>query len=534
MALNPGHGTVPTSTLVDHLIKERIQIPELQREFVWSDEKVRQLAESILKGYPIGMLTFFNMHDVSYVLDGQQRLLSLALIKNGGVTLRDGRHKTINLWFNVTNGSIKATRAVRNPGIEWVSVSHVLKMKKQDVPPLARDMEKKLTEPGRQVDYIAVRENLLMLWDTFNGQYRYQIPVYVASPGMGIEELGEIFVRINFAGTRIRAADIYLTMLEVAVPNMASKIRTFRDSLESRWLGETWELDHGTIVKTFLAFLTDGRVKIANTVLRQAEGLKSILKERSPTDINAIWNSTEKGITTAIELLRNQLKITGTTRSWLFLSETPLITIAYYIGKRDFALSEADKKALIGWFLLAQFYHRYTSAPDTKLNEDLTLAKSGYSALVDKVWEFAGMKGIAEDAFSGRVTGRGNNMLMMLLALLQKREAKDFYKPNVNIDEGQDLTVQHIYPVSKLPSSYSEDEVHDIANATFTLASTNKAIGDKEPKIYLPSIPGEIRDQHLMPNDQLWDINKYREFLTERRKILVKEINDYLRFLGVL
>jgi len=535
MALNPGHHTVPISTLVDHFVHGRIKIPDLQREFVWSDEKVRQLAESVLKGYPVGMLTFFNMDDVSYVLDGQQRLLSLALIRNGEVILRDGRRKNINLWFNVINEGIKATRAVRSPGAQWVNVSHVLKMKQQKVLNLARDIEKELTNSGEQANYIYIIENLLKLWDTFNGQYRYQIPVYVASSNMGIEELGEIFVRINFAGTRIRAADIYLTMLEVAIPGVASKIRTFRDSLESKWLGEIWEIDHGTLVKTFLAFLTDGRVKIANTVLQQADGLKDILKRKSPADIKKTWSDTEICITEAIELLRSQLRIMGTTRSWLFLSETPLITMAYYIRKRGFTLSGADKKALVGWFLLAQFYHRYTSAPDTKLNEDLDLVKSSnYRALVDKIWEFAGMRGITEDALSGRVTGRGNNMLMMLLALLQKRKAKDFYKPSVNIDESQDLTIQHIFPVSKLPTSHSEDEVHDIANITFTLSSTNKAIGDKEPKIYLPQIPLEIRDQHLISTEHLWDIKKYREFLTERRKMLVKEINNYLKSLGVL
>lgn len=47
------------------------------------------------------------------------------------------------------------------------------------------------------------------------------------SPLGHIEELGEIFVRINSAGTRIRAGDVYLTMLEVANPRTALKIRMF-------------------------------------------------------------------------------------------------------------------------------------------------------------------------------------------------------------------------------------------------------------------------------------------------------------------
>jgi hypothetical protein len=66
------------------------------------------------------------------------------------------------------------------------------------------------------------------------------------------------------------------------------------------------------------------------------------------------------------------------------------------------------------------------------------------------------------------------------------------------------------------------------------LSSTNKAIKDTEPEIYLPNLSKEILDQHLIPDERLWKIEKYREILTERRKMLVNEINNYLKFLGVL
>jgi len=533
VVLKPGHDTVSASFLVDDLINGGIKIPDLQRDFVWSDEKVRQLAESMFKGYPMGMLTFFNMGNVSYVLDGQQRLLSLVLIKKGVVNLRTGRRKTINLWFNINDGSIKVTRSVRSPGIEWIKVPKVLEKKQQEIPDLARKIEEEIIQSGGEADFIRIRKNLLELWDTFNGEYRYQIPVYVASPSSGPEELGEIFVRINFAGTRIRAADIYVTMLEVSMPGLASKIREMRQSLIDMWLGEKWELDYGTFVKTFIALLTDGRVKIANTVLRQADELKKILKKKSANQINIVWDDTKKAIIAALNLMRQELQISG-TNSWLFLSESPVITMAYYLWKRNFNISSDERKGLIGWLLIAQFFHRYTSAPDTKLNEDLTIAKNGYKALAEKIWEFAGMRGVTEEAFSGKITGKGSNLLMLLLALLQSRQAKDFYKHSVDIDDTQDINVHHIFSTSKIPNNFTEDEVHDIANVTFTLSSTNKSIGETDPKIYLSNLPQHILQQHLIPDKLFWDINRYREFLTERRKMLVTELNNYLKKLNVL
>ena len=40
-----------------------------------------------------------------------------------------------------------------------------------------------------------------------------------------------------------------MTMLEVSIPGLASKIREMRESLMDMWLGERWELDYGTFVK---------------------------------------------------------------------------------------------------------------------------------------------------------------------------------------------------------------------------------------------------------------------------------------------
>jgi uncharacterized protein with ParB-like and HNH nuclease domain len=78
--------------LVNMLKKGEIYIPEFQREFVWSNNQVRDLAESIYKGYPIGLLIFYEVpeelqfkKEFYWVLDGQQRLLSLVLIMEGQV-----------------------------------------------------------------------------------------------------------------------------------------------------------------------------------------------------------------------------------------------------------------------------------------------------------------------------------------------------------------------------------------------------------------------------------------------------------------
>ena len=82
------------ATLFDGIKSGRIGLPDLQRPYVWKDAKVRDLLDSMLKGYPIGYVMIWlapegydateriGTNPVVYqsnnlVVDGQQRLTGL-------------------------------------------------------------------------------------------------------------------------------------------------------------------------------------------------------------------------------------------------------------------------------------------------------------------------------------------------------------------------------------------------------------------------------------------------------------------------
>jgi len=108
--------------LVEMVENGEIDVPEFQREFVWSNNQVRDLAESIYKSYPIGLLVFYKIpsqlrsqNKRYWVLDGQQRLLSLVLIMKGQVkAIRGGQETTIRLdiWFDPKNEKFELRRPV--------------------------------------------------------------------------------------------------------------------------------------------------------------------------------------------------------------------------------------------------------------------------------------------------------------------------------------------------------------------------------------------------------------------------------------
>ncbi|MFR1255681.1 MAG: DUF262 domain-containing protein [Eubacterium sp.] len=62
----------------------RIGLPDLQRPFVWKDNKVRELLDSMMKGYPIGYIMLWASPD-----DYENKVILVKMIKciGGQMTL---------------------------------------------------------------------------------------------------------------------------------------------------------------------------------------------------------------------------------------------------------------------------------------------------------------------------------------------------------------------------------------------------------------------------------------------------------------
>ena len=54
----------PIETLLSWVKSGEIAIPEIQRPFVWKGSKVRDLMDSLYKGYPIGYIISWRNHNV--------------------------------------------------------------------------------------------------------------------------------------------------------------------------------------------------------------------------------------------------------------------------------------------------------------------------------------------------------------------------------------------------------------------------------------------------------------------------------------
>lgn len=91
--------------------------------------------------------------------------------------------------------------------------------------------------------------------------------------------------------------------------------------------------------------------------------------------IHDIKQKTKNGVEKAIELLMDPSEFAITSSRYLS-TQNVLVTMAYYLGKKGNVPRE-ERRGLLAWFILASHFARYTSAAETRLNEDLLVIEEG-------------------------------------------------------------------------------------------------------------------------------------------------------------
>lgn len=495
-------------TLVSWVRADKVRIPAFQREFVWSENDIALLAESIYKEYPIGILTFYEIEPgIYYVLDGQQRIFSICMMFGHDINVNGGSIG-INVWVNplIDPPAFKASkRKLYHP---WIRLDELINARSEDLPRLADRITKSVLPGAHEVGKILGTLN--KIWLAFRD---YKVLYYVVPQGIDIDDLGEIYDRINFAGKKVAYADIVYSIVAIANESLAVDLRNFHRQLR----GMQWDLDLSVLVRAFLAVISDGRVKFGNKVLEQAARIKEILKNMGG-QLRPRFEAFKNSIRESIDLLSadDTLAIRSTDTK-LLLSQAPLVVIAFSIYRLGGAnrLQTEDKSLLLKWFALSQYHRRYSSAAETRLNEDLEALKSaGVKGLVRKLKEFAGA-GILPD--ESELESYGSDKLLLLYSLLKFNDATDLLEVNERLNSY--FTVHHIFPKALVGRELAED----IANITFVKETTNRRLRDRRPSEYLSNIPRQVLEKHYIPLDaRLWQ--DYEAFIEARRKLIAQGV----------
>jgi hypothetical protein len=353
-----------------------------------------------------------------------------------------------------------------------------------------------------------------------------------------VEDVAEIFARLNQEGTRVKEADVILALAAVRNPGwVREEYLPFRNELENRG----WDLDAGVLIRTMTG-IAKGRAS-----------LREVPKDFwSPDNLREAWNKTKENIN---QVLIKRLTEFGITSVDLLPSANSLIPLIvlhhHWHDKSNYRFERA-----LCWFLLANRDGRYSGAAITSLNEDLRAikdAKDFDEALENLRSRLRVPSKIDGNEFLENRYNRASSrfLRLMLYLLIFRRNARDWVdKTRIGYDKGSMVTAgfepqwHHIYPRSFLKNSNTPDnEIHCLANITVLNERTNvRKLSSKPPSEYIQefTITKDSLQAHLIPDvfaaaagnpkllEDLWNVGRYKEFITERARLLAEESNKFL------
>lgn len=564
---------IPISTLVDMYKRGELRLPEIQRHYVWRATRVRDLLDSLYRGYPSGSILMWETDEPvptrdfaitqdttafagrKLLLDGQQRLTSLTAVLNGDPVSVRGRKRPIDVLFNLEhpegpptevvevdsdeespftpddeladdtedaedNGQLLIERLNRRTFVvaskniaaqpNWVSVSDVFKSSDTTI------LEKAGIESFKDPRYQKYIDRLTKLRQLKS----YTYVVHVLEREMSYEEVTEIFVRVNSLGAKLRSSDLALAQMTSRWPNLLKLLEGFQDECEKVW----FTIDQGQLVRAIVVFAT-------KQCLFRTVGITPIERLKQG------WEEAKEGLRFAINFLRTNAGIEDES---LLSSPMFIHALAAVSHVKDNKLTQKEQKALLHWLLVANARGRYSrGSTETLLNEDLAIIfRSGdVSALLEPVKRQFGRLHVEP----GDLASRGANSPLFSLSYLALKHngAKDWFSGlGVSLThQGKMHFIQwhHVFPKSLLKErGFETGEINEIANMAFITGQTNRRISNKEPGEYLPDIvkkqgQGTLESQRVPENPELWKLDNYRQFLVARREALAQCMNDYIR-----
>lgn len=437
------------------------------------------------------------------------------------------------------NGDERLEFALPNPirrrDPRWISIRRVVSTEKvESLTVLAQEIVKQIsTEPDKMmILFGTVHARLQRLW-----QIRERdIPIVKTTHE--VEDVAEIFTRLNREGTRVKEADVVLALAAVRNPGwVRDDYLPYRNDLEEHG----WDLTAGIFIRTMTG-LGRGRARLI-------EVSKDFW---NPDKLPATWKEAQKSITDVLKRLAE----VGIASSDLLPSTNSLIPLFVLHSRWNGKPGYQFNKALL-WFLLANRDGRYSGSAITSLNEDvrsITEAES-FGAAVDSLRKRLRVSSsIQPDEFFNRYDRAGNRFLRLMLYLaLFQREAKDWVdttrigydKSGSAIVTGFEAQWHHIYPRNVLTKAkIKEDDIHALANITVLNERTNvNKLSGKEPWRYIQqfNIPQDSLLAHFIPDSftkaqkdeaklkAQWSIERHTDFLIERAELLSQAANAFLQ-----
>jgi len=553
--------------LVSMIERGKLRLPEMQRRYVWRSTRVRDLMDSLYRGYPSGAILVWETDEEvplqemaveqekghggssQLLLDGQQRLTSLSAVLRGIPVQVRGRRRPIELLFNLEHPEklLFVTEVEENQNEDeddededsdsadstedelqqrFNSMTFVVSTRKLEQLPhwvkvtdvFKSDSDKEFLSRAGITGFDDPRyDKYTKRLAKLRGIRRYGYRIDVLERTLDYDEVTEIFVRVNSLGAKLRSSDLALAQITAKWKNSLAAFQAYQKQCAK----QGFDLDLGIHLKNLVAFAT-GQSRFLTVGRLPLEKLQTA------------WEECCQGMDFALNFLKSNAGIDSPA---LLSSPFMLVTLSIYGHRRNYHLTPEEENRLKFWTLLANAKGRYSrGSSETLLDQDLAILRGGGAdELIDRLRQQVGRLDIAPDELEGR--NQRSALFKTMFLAFRSAGAKD-WKSQLAIGLGHSgtqhkLQFHHIFPKARLKGSYTIREADDIANLAFIGGKTNRAISDKAPLSYFPAIREKGGDavfsSQCIPLDEALLVEEgYKAFLQKRRKLIAARLNEFL------
>lgn len=538
-----------------------IAVPEIQRPFVWKGKQVRDLIDSLYNGYPIGYLITWTKPNVrtrqgqlssgqQLLIDGQQRITALmTAIMGKEIIDKKYQEKRIKIAFNPMAGEDEQKFAVQTPAhiksSHWIpDISIIMK---NDFDPFSF-VQEEYCQKNPDVSPQEVYPRIQQLLDIKN----IQVGVIQLSNELEIEEVTEIFIRINSKGTTLNQADFAMSKISSEDKYNGAIIRNAIDYFCHAFEDKSF---HKMIVQRDKKYGESKYAKYTKWVSEKkgnhifTPGYSDILRVAFTSQFNKAKLSdlvsllsgrdfekriyleeiAEKSFLNLEEGLHQTMNEHNFKNFELILQSAGFVSkkltnsqmtlnfayALYLILKNNNTENNMNiNRAIQKWYVLSTLTSRYIGSPETAMSRDLRLIQErGFdkffkdvesAELSNTFWEVGLVQNLETNSSN-------SPYFNVYKAAMIRSNSQGFLTKGITTKNLIDIIgdIHHIFPKSYLQKNgfNNQNYYNQIANYTFLNREINIKIGNKSPREYM----GTVMEQIVKNNPIIGDITTKEE-----------------------
>ncbi|WP_438768918.1 GmrSD restriction endonuclease domain-containing protein [Limosilactobacillus reuteri] len=561
----------------------KIGLPEMQRPFVWSTAKVRDLIDSLYNGYPIGYIVTWqnpavglkndsSSNNKEIIIDGQQRLTALkAALSGEKVVSQQYITKRIKISFKPSTGEFNTLNSAIEKDPLWINdISDIFKSDFNSYSYVTDNAKKLGMAPE---DLGATLQKLLAIRQSEIGDIKLGY-------NLSIGAVTDIFNRINSKGVSLSSADLAMSRLSADTvhggnnlrkqieyfvqllndPNLLENIVKFDSDFANtkefgqiKWIASEvnpiYKPRYADILHLILA-TSFKRGKLSDMV-SLISGRDFEARNYSEEGMKANYEKMQAGATLVFNKSNFQrylmiLRDMGMRNSGkLGLVGHGVFNFGYilflYLHRITNLSQEKIASYLKRWIIMSALTGRYSGSSETITESDLKMISRDANPInvldeiLDREMNDSFWNGTLPNMLRVQSTQASSWRIFQMSQIYGKDTAwlaKDTSTETVMLEEGN---IHHIFPQAYLrKNGFSKGDINQIANYVWVTQPKNLEISDKAPKDYLSDeniieFMSETNNrENAIPEEIVeYDFHNYSDFLNQRRRLMAKKMREF-------